>query len=72
MCSVCGTFSIEKNLKQFQMTTDILVKNKSILSSENLFDFKFKDKFIYPNNPELNDMVLDKDGFIPESNKVNF
>ena len=70
ICSVCGTFSIEKNIKKFKTNIDLLLKNKSILSSDNLFDFKFKDKFIYPTIPVLNNIVLDKDGIIPDSNKV--
>jgi hypothetical protein len=70
VCCVCGTFTIVKNPKKFETLQALLIKNKSILSSDNLYDFTRIENFIYEKKPELNDIVLDEDGFIDDSEKV--
>ena len=71
VCCVCGTFYITKNTKQFVTSISLLYENKNILSCDNLFDLKSKVAFNFLNKPELNDFVLDSDGFIGREDKVN-
>jgi len=64
ICSVCSRFYLTTTPQQFVQPLTILFPNKIILSSDNLVDCPSdKSLFEYNQFPQLNGMVLDKDGF---------
>ena len=69
VCCVCGTYFIDKNPKKYENDLKILIDNRVILSRETLSDKDFVKPFVYT-NPDLFDLVLDKDGIKEETNKV--
>jgi len=70
ICSVCGTFNLVSSKHKHEYDYNILLRNDHHLKSSQLNDFSFHNDFIYETFPELNGLVLDRDGFIVENKKV--
>ena len=64
ICAVCGRFDLTADpIENFEKSTNLIVQNKEILNSHHLVNFTKHEYFVYPEFPELNGCVLDRDGF---------
>ena len=63
VCCVCSRFFITTDSNIYKKKTLIILKNKSVLHVNNLYECPDASEFVYEKFPEFYHLVLDSNGF---------